>query len=800
MTGVRCEKVYRYRHDDPSLFESDFPRETRVITDLYLQDDTPSTGHKVLFFDIEVSMVNGLPDIQNPNNEITAITGYDSSTNEYSVFILDKNGLYKPHTMNGDRHILPFATEAELLRAFVCEYWVDMAPTIVTGWNSDKFDIPYLYHRLQQLFGQEIACQLSPIGLIKYSPFRGKYAIAGVTSLDYLDLYKKFTYTQQPSYRLDAIGQEELGEGKVEFVGTLDTLFATDLPKFIEYNVRDVKIVVELEEKLKLIELVRGICHVGHVQYEDYCYSSKFLEGTIITYLHRKNIISTNKPPGGRELMHARMADGKERFAGAYVKEPIPGRYDWVYNLDLTSLYPSVIMSLNISPETKRGKVIDWDLHRYLAGESRNYLVRLIDEDQNSDMQTYTNEQFVQFLDQSEYTISSNGILYSSKERGIIPEVLEKWFAERIEYRQLAEKYFTDGDTTMAEFYDRRQHIQKIFLNSLYGVLGLPIFRFYDLDNALSVTASGQDVIRDSATIINNVYQNRLKTESDYCIYVDTDSLYFSSTPLFTDSVQTDEEKKLFSIKAANTCEKILNTHYDDMAYRFFRCTKHALHIKGEAVSRSALWITKKRYALNKCYDLEKNVDIDKFSPKGLDIVRSSFPPLFREFMTGITKAILNGETHDDIDSRLLSFVSDLSTKSYTQISRNTSIKDIRKYDTRGLGFNEFGKGTPSHVKAALSYNKLMEHWNLNTQYAPIVNGDKIRYVYLKPNPFKLVELALKGYDDPPEIMEFVNTYLDHAALFNRELKDKLEDYYKAMRWGSLPTDQNQLSTEFFSF
>ena len=226
---------------------------------------------------------------------------------------------------------------------------------------------------------------------------------------------------------------------------------------------QDVRIIVEIDKKMKLIELVRGICHVGHVQYEDYCYSSKFLEGTIITYLHRKGVVVSNKPADGRQLMNERVENDDEGFAGAYVKPPVPGLYDWVYSLDLQSLYPSIIMSLNISPETKVGFVTNWDVEKHRRGEIETYLVRDKDTDEVTRL---SRDKFVKFMDDMHYYISSNGVLYDANKVGIIPEVLDKWFAERVEYKNLMKKYKNEGNKELAEFYDRRQHIQKIFLNS----------------------------------------------------------------------------------------------------------------------------------------------------------------------------------------------------------------------------------------------------------------------------------------------------------------------------------------------
>ncbi len=457
MTGVRVNKTKYYKFDDQSMFETDIPRETRVLTDLYLEDDNPSTGHTVMFFDIEVSMENGIPNIENPNNEVTAITLYDSVTKQYNVFVLDKTGSRKSFTKDNIETYF-FDNEIDLLYKFVDVYEA-INPTIITGWNSDYFDVPYLYNRLKQQCGNSIANRLSPIGKLKYSKFRKKWMIAGVSSLDYLDLYKKFTYGQQQNYRLDTIGRIEVGMGKVEYEGSLDELFRTDLDKFIEYNVQDVRIIVEIDKKMKLIELVRGICHVGHVQYEDYCYSSKFLEGTIITYLHRKGIVVSNKPADGRQLMNERVENDDEGFTGAYVKPPIPGLYDWVYSLDLQSLYPSIIMSLNISPETKVGFVTNWDVEKHRNGDIDLYLVR---DKETDDITRLNRDMFTKFMTDMNYYISSNGVLYDANKTGIIPEVLDRWFAERVEYKNLMKKYKNEGNVELAEFYDRRQHIQKI--------------------------------------------------------------------------------------------------------------------------------------------------------------------------------------------------------------------------------------------------------------------------------------------------------------------------------------------------
>jgi len=792
MTGVRVSKTRRFTRGHPNVFESDLPKETRVLTDLYLNEDNPSEGNITLFFDIEVSMLNGIPDIRKPNNEITSIALYDPTTGKYTVLVLDKTSLYE-NKSSDETDIIFCSSEVDLLHAFINLY-EQIQPTIITGWNSNGFDVPYLYNRLRQVCGNSVANKLSPIGKVKYSERMERYRIAGVSSLDYLDLYKKFTYTQQPNYRLDTIGRIEVDMGKVAYDGSLDQLFRDDLEKFIEYNLQDVRIIVEMDRKLKLIELVRGICHIGHVPYEDYPMSSRFLEGTIVTYLHRKGIIVTDKPQDGREKMDA-LDRGEEGFVGAFVKDPIPGLYEWVYSLDLQSLYPSIIMSLNISPETKVGFVRNWNMEQHFRKEIAAYVVEEKGVDTSMEMNYET---FMEFITENNLSISSNGVLYNNDKKGIIPEVLDTWFNQRVEYKNTMKKYVNEGNKEMADYYDRRQHIQKIFLNSLYGVLGLPVFRFFDIDNALAVTATGQDVIKSSAKLVNIQYNKALgTTNGDYVTYIDTDSIYASAKPLLTAGV----DPKQFTIDYARSTETLLNKFYDTFAKRAFNCNTHRLFIKGESVASTGFWVAKKRYALDKTYDLETNQDVTKMVVKGLDVVRSSFPKAFREFMKQMLNDILKGVSKDVVDGKILEFKHSLDDREFLDIARNTSANNISEYTLHDVpGLKAFKKGAPAHIKAAIVYNRLLEYFKLDTRYERIADGEKIKYVMLKPNNLQIDALAIRGYQDPPQIINMIKEHIDTNALFENELRNKLDDFYTALNWGNIPTEVNQNAGEFFSF
>jgi DNA polymerase I len=323
------------------------------------------------------------------------------------------------------------------------------------------------------------------------------------------------------------------------------------------------------------------------------------------------------------------------------------------------------------------------------------------------------------------------------------------------------------------------------------------VFRFYDVDNAAAVTITGQDVIKSTAKVVNKHYEKLLGVEGDHVTYIDTDSIYASATPIMPNGC----DSKQFTIDKAREMETALNRFYDVFAKKAFNCDSHKLFIKGESVASTGFWVSKKRYALDKVYDLETNQDVNKMVVKGLDVVRSSFPKVFREFMTQLLKDILKKVSKDIIDTRVLELKHSLETVNYLEVARNTSANNISEYDSEPTNaLNKFRKGTPAHIKAAIVYNRLLKYYGIDKQYEKISDGEKIKYVYLKNNPLQIDAVAVKGYHDPKEIIELVDKFMDTDALFDNELKNKLEDFYTALNWGNIPTEVNQNATEFFSF
>jgi len=807
MYGDRLTKVFKWEKDSgEELFESDVPETTRVLVDLY-GDDVPSKGHIVLTFDIEVEMITGLPNLEKAENEITSIAAHDDATKEYHVFVVDKNNKVNGKSFQKDGrdvHVHVFGSERDLLMKYLT-YVESVNATIWTGWNIDFFDVPYLYNRIKNVCGEKQANRLSCIGKTYWSPYRNRYSIAGVSTMDYIGLYKRYNFGLESSYTLNHIATKELGRGKLEYEGSLDDLFENDLEKFIEYNITDVELVVSMDAKLQFIELSRAICHSGFTPYEDYIFSSKYLEGACLAYLKNKGLVAPNKPKNHKDKLAEQAEAGEEKFIGAYVKEPIVGKYDWIYDLDLTSLYPSIIMTLNISPETKVGKIKDWDPENWVRGENRQYTV--VGKTKEF---TYNRTELEEVIRDNELGVAANGVLYTQKKPGLIADILDTWFKQRVEFRKLETKYGEAGDTEKYEFYGKRQLVQKILLNSMYGVLGLVAFRFYDIDNAEAVTITGQTVIKKTAEMANLKYQKELGTKDDYNVYIDTDSIYMMAEPLvkfrYPEYKTFDQARMAVEVNTiADETQSFLNSFYDLLAERFFCIPKekHRFEIKKEYISKAGFWVAKKRYA--QWMILKNGIPCDKLDVKGLDVVRSSFPKAFQDFMAKMLKDILMGKTNEEINESLLEFKKSLPNLRINKIAKGGAIKELSKYDKgkwrkdSGLAIANFEKGTPAHVKAGITYNRLLKFFECPFKYEPIRDGEKVKWVYLKSNPLGIETLAFRDYNDPIEILDFINQYVDRDGIYKAELENKLTDFYNALKWEMASAD-SQNAKKFFEF
>ena len=868
--GEELTKVVNYNENDPELFESDVPIETRVLLDLYPDSDEPSVGNRVGVIDIEVSSEGGFPNMEMADKEITGISLYDYITRTCYSFILDKeNKLSKSETETDPWYpkdwketegkekiiILPFDDEDDLLISFM-DKWQECNFTIISGWHVDMFDLPYLYLRIKNCLGIKAAKCLSPIGACYINGFKKTLVIGGMSVLDYILLYKKFSGKMEPTYALGPIGQKTVGIGKIQYHGNLNNLYKSDINKFLEYNITDVKIVVALDRKLKFIDLARNICHAGHVPYDNFHIPSKYLDGAILLYLKRNGgLIAPNKPAGGREEYEERLEEGDEGFSGAFVKEPVPGRYNWVFDLDIEAQYPSIIMSLNISPETKTGKINKVDYNSDVKDEKLKSVLKEIDEMEKKekdrlwsnetekeeyiqrrciefDMEfhvrgkldvyylgqtVYTKDEFMKLIEDSEYALSSNGIIYRKDKIGVIPAILIQWFKQRKELRKKAAEFKKAGDMEQYNFYNRRQQIYKVFLNSLYGVLGLGIFRFYDLDNAEATTATGVDIIQTTAKAINLYYNRELETNKndDYVVYYDTDSCFVDAVPIIKyrypniDFKNEDEMTKAI-MTVTEEVQNYVNKFYDIMAKRFFNLDKHRFYAKQEVISKSSFWLAKKRYVQWIIHEEGALLKEPRLEVKGIDIVRSGFPKSFQKFMKDFFIKLLTDSSKKELDDMILKFKENVKTLDVLEIAKNTSVKfvsqdGVHNYNPENRRPLQFVKSTPVAVKASLAYNDLLTKMGLEKQIEPIRHGEKIKWIYLQDNAYGLETMALKGDgNDADFIINFVNQYVDRNRMFEAELKskfsnDKNQGIYDVLKW-TFPNPSMTTASNFFDF
>ena len=600
--------------------------------------------------------------------------------------------------------------------------------------------------------------------------------------------------------------------------------------------------------------MVKNICHTGHVPLESYSMSSRYLDGTILMYLKRNGgRIAQNKPADGEEE-YLNQDDDDDGFTGAFVKEPIPGLYHWVYDLDLTSMYPNNIISLNISPETKVAAIDRVDYIPDARPDKRNAVLSEIEEmDKKTkdkywsdsagmekyiqrrcvefDMEfhvrgkletyrlgqtPYTKEEFMSLITNSKYSISSNGILYRTDKKGVIPEILTKWFNDRKEMRRKAAECRKKGDMVGYNFYNQRQQVQKILLNSVYGCLGLSIFRWYDLDNALAVTASGISIIKTTAKAINLYYKQALGVEKDgdWVIYIDTDSCFVDAIPIIKKrfpNIDFNDDTAMTTAIMSVTAEvqSYVNNFYNVMAQRFFNISSHTFDAKQEVIAKTALWLAKKRYAQWIIHKEGALLEEPEMEVKGIDVVRTSFPAAFRKFMEGFLRGVLTNVPKDNLDASLLKFRNDMKDYKVIDIAKNTSVKFIsddgdKNYNPESRKPFQYILGTPAQVKAGLNYNDFLNKLGLEKEYEQIHDRQKIKWVYLTENPLGFDSMAMKGDgNDPDKIISFIEKYVDRKAMFEKELKSKLvnpkkEGLYDVMRW-QFPNSSMTTSSQFFA-
>ena len=732
--SIREAKTFIEQYDDVANFKiyGNLSHTYAFIADEFKgMIDWNMNDISIAVIDIEVGSENGFPDPYIASEPITAIS---------IRFMNGKTHVFgcEPYFRNSDDVIYyQCGVEQNLCKVFL-DFWQENCPDVVSGWNIKFFDIPYLINRFKRVLGEEEANKLSPWNVINEREVKamGKnniaYTIVGVSALDYIELYRWYAPggKSQESYRLDNIAQVELGEGKISYdeYDNLHQLYKLDYKKFIDYNIKDVDLIFKLENKLKLIELGLTLAYDTKTNFEDIFAQTRMWDALIYNYLLERKIVVPPKEKGTKN----------ERFEGAYVKDPQVGLHNWVASFDLNSLYPHLLMQYNISPET----LVD-------ASDYTDEMNKVLA--QNVSVDALLKKQ----IDTSglvDVTLTPNAQFFRTDKQGFLPAMMEELYEDRKKFKKLMlkakQEYENEKDPVkkneiqnLVSRYDNLQLAKKLSLNSAYGALGSQYFRFYDLRMALAVTMAGQLSIRWIENKLNTYMNNLLKTDEDYVIASDTDSIYLRLGPLVEKVFGSGGKVSQPGIKTIGFMDKVcedklqpfIDSSYQELA-AYIHSYAQKMQMKREALANKGIWTAKKRYILNVYNNEGVQYNEPQMKVMGLEMIKSSTPSAIREKMRELIKIIMQG-TEEDVHKFIADFKKDFKNLPVEDISFPRGLNGLREYADSVMLYK---KGTPIHVKGAILYNDKLKKMNLDKKYQMIQEGEKLKFTYLKqPNPLK---------------------------------------------------------------
>ena len=731
----------------------------QYISEKYPEDEIKFDITKInlITIDIEVQAENGFPDPDSCSEEMLTISVQDYTTKQITTW---GRKAYTPSQSNVTYY--HYENEIDMLNSFIA-WWNKNPPEIVTGWNVKLYDIPYLCGRIDRIMGLKKLKLLSPWSIVSQESvfIKGRefntFDIAGVTTLDYLELYKKFTYKAQESYRLDYIAKVELGQKKLDHseFDTFKDFYRGNWKKFVDYNIVDVELVDRMEDKMKLIELALTMAYDAKVNYVDVMFQVRMWDTIIYNYLKKRDIVV---PPRDR-------SEKEKRYEGAYVKQPIPGVYDWVVSFDLNSLYPHLMMQYNISPET------------------------LVEEKHPSATIDRILNKEITFENYKDYTVCANGAMFRKDIRGFMPELMEKMYAERKIYKKKmlqAQQEYEKKPTKQLEKdiakYNNFQMARKIALNSCYGAIGNQYFRFFKLANAEAITLSGQTSIRWIENKVNGYLNNLLQTQdTDYVIASDTDSIYINFGPIVDKFLSSKSDNKVEVVSILNKiCEEklepFIEESYQELA-TYVNAYDQKMQMKRENIADRGIWTAKKRYILNVWDSEGVRYSEPKLKIMGIEAVKSSTPAPCRKMIKDALKLMMNG-TEDEV----INFIEDSRKKFNSmqpeEIAFPRSVSDVKKHKSYST---IYGKGSPIHVRGALLYNHYIKEHGLTNKYSYINNGEKIKFIYLKkPNIIRENVISFIS-DFPSEIG--LDKYVDYDLQFSKAFLEPLKTILDAIGW-----------------
>lgn len=733
----------------------------------------------IAYLDIEVSSGDGFPEPRLADKEVTAITIKDNS----GIRVYGCKD-YVKDIPNGKYY--KCQNETQLLSLFLT-HWKENYPDIITGWNIKNFDMPYLINRVRNLFGADRSKEFSPwkryhdITRIVFGREETSYELSGIGTLDYMELYKKYGPPgQRESYSLNYICHYELGENKLSYseYGSLQNLYTQNYEKFIDYNIRDVLLVESLEKKRALLKLALILAYDSKTNYEDVFYQTRMWDSLIYNFLKDRYIVP---PPNIRETKDS-------VYEGAYVKDPQIGMNEWVVSFDYTSLYPSLMMQFNISPDTiVEPEEYPEDVRGFLASHSINPETLL---DEKIDMSV---------LRKHNYIIAANGHLFRNDREGFLPQILRKMFADRQKYKKLFLEAKKEAQNLKAQGkdagdveqkiaqYDLLQLCKKVCLNSCYGATGTPYFRYYDIRQAVAVTLSGQFAIKYMEKNLNNFFQNVAgKKEKDYILAVDTDSVYLVLDDFVSkfnrSGTKTSAEIVGFLDK---TCQQIITPEikwYNERLANYVNAKTVDLDMKRESICDKVIWTAKKRYILSVIDSEGVRYDKPQIKMSGIEAVKSSTPEVCRKKIKEAIEIILT-KKETDVHEFIKNFKKEFKNLSVEDISFPRGVNNLDKYSNTKEIYKD---GTPIHVKGALIYNHYLKKNKLDKKYALIREGEKIRFSYVKtPNPYQITVISFPGVL-PKELVD-ITSFIDYDTQFKKSFLDPLEIILHSIGWKSEP-------------
>ena len=835
LTRIVCKNTKDFRKEvainkNKNLFESDINPIFQCLSENYLNQDAPKLN--IAFFDIETDFdpERGFADPSDPFMPITSIAVYLQWMETMVCLAVPPKTLTMEEakkTLEGIDNVMLFDDEGKMIDTFLT--LIEDAD-ILSGWNSEGYDIPYTVNRTSRVLSKDDTRRFCLWGQLprkreyeKYGKSAETYDLVGRVHLDSLELYRKYTYEERHTYRLDAIGEIEVGENKVPYEGTLDQLYNNDFRRFIEYNIQDTALLDKLDKKLRFIDLSNELAHANTVLLQTTMGAVAVTEQAIVNEAHNRGLQVPNRP---------KRDDENTQAAGAYVAFPKKGLHKWIGSMDLNSLYPSVIRALNMAPETIVGQIRpeisesrvheditlkkksfagSWEgrfaTEEYEAVMEQRKDVALTVDFENSETRVMSGAEIYKLIFDSNmpWMLSSNGTIFTTEFEGVIPGLLKRWYSERKELQGMLKKAKDAGNSTEIEYWDKRQLVKKINLNSLYGAILNPGCRFFDKRIGQSTTLTGRTIVKHMSAEVNKVITGKYDHVGDAMIYGDTDSCYFSGYPVLKEQIDKGEIPwdKDNVIKLYDQVCEAANETFPEFMLKAFHCPKTrsgVIAAAREIVAESGLYITKKRYAAL-VYDVEGfRSDVDgkpgKVKAMGLDLRRSDTPVFMQEFLSELLLMVLTDASEKAVLDRITEFRKDFKLRPGFEKGSPKRANKIGHYQR--LEEKQGKANMPGHVRASINWNTL-KRMNGDKYSQEIVDGMKVIVCKLKQNPLGYTSVAYPT--DELHLPEwFKELPFDDEAMESTIIDNKLDNLIGVLKYNIEDTKQHNTFNSLFDF